>query len=157
VVPEVEAQVPDALDRALVLARAAADDFRRFREEERVALLETLSEANAAARDHAGAGQDDEAFKALRWVLADAVASGLLDELKLARIAQGWSEREEPALALAWARANAAIFADSAQAAELEAELWGGRGDPERAREAWKRVQALDPESASAREALAGR
>lgn len=157
VVPEVEVPVPDALDKALVLARAAADDFRRFREEERTALLEEVAEANAVARDHAGAGQDDEAFASLRWVLADAVERGLLDELTLARVAQGWAEREQPGLALAWARSLAAIYTDSVQARELEAQLWNGRGDPERAREAWKRVRELDPDSETAREALGSR
>ena len=157
VVPEVETPAPDALDRALVLARAAADDFRRFRAEEREALLEELAQANAVARDHAGAGENDEAFGALRWALESAVERELLDELALARISQAWRSRDEVGLALAWARANATIFPASVQARELEAELWVERGDSGRARAAWKRVQELDPESVAAREALAGR
>jgi tetratricopeptide (TPR) repeat protein len=157
VVPEVETPAPDALDRALALARAAADDFRRSRAEEREALLEEVATANAAARDHAGAGEDDEAFAALRWALADAVERGLFDELSLARISQAWRSREQVGLALAWARANATIFPSSAQARELEAELWVERGVADRAREAWKRVVELDPDSEAAREALAGR
>jgi hypothetical protein len=157
VVPEVETPAPDALDKALALARAAADDFRRFREEEREALLAELRGAFEAAEAHAAAARDDEALKALRPAVGDAVERDVLDELALTRIGQALGERGDVGLGLAVARATAALFAGSAQAHELEARAWTARGDVERAREAWRRSLERDPDSQDARAALAGR
>lgn len=157
VVPEVDVAVHEALDKALVLARAAAEDFRRFRAEEREMLLEALAQANATARDRAAGGRDDEALAALRGPLGDALERGVLERVALARLSRIWSERGEVGLALAWARACAASFPGWAAAHELEAEAWTARGDTERAQAAWRRALERDPESEGARKALAGR
>jgi predicted negative regulator of RcsB-dependent stress response len=157
VVPEVETPAAEALDKALALARAAADDFRRFREEEHAALLEELGGAFEQAGTHAAAGRDDEALKALRPAVGDAVERDVLDELALTRISLVLSERGDVGLGLAVARANAALFASSSQAHELEAGAWTARGNPDRAREAWHRALERDPGSEDARKALAGR
>ena len=95
--------------------------------------------------------------QALRAALGPALERDLLDELALARISRTWSERGEAGIALAWARAATASFPDSCVAWEIEAEAWTARGDADRAREAWRRVQERDPDSQSARKALAGR
>jgi C-terminal processing protease CtpA/Prc len=106
VVPEVVVPVHQALDKALVLARTAADDYRRFRDEDRDALLETLDAAQAAARAHLAAGRQDEALKVLRRPLADLLERGLLDEPDLERIGRAFEERGEVELARLWARAR---------------------------------------------------
>lgn len=107
VVPEVAVPVHQALDKALVLARTAADDYRRFREEDRDALLETLAAAQATARAHLAAGRPDDALRVLSGPLADALERGLLGTADLARVGRAFEERGESDMARLWERASA--------------------------------------------------
>lgn len=154
VAPDVEVAGPEALDRAIELARRSAEEYRTFRREEREAALADAREALKTAAALADAGKADEALAELRDPFSTALRDEVLDESMINLLGYDALEEEHVERALALLRFNAEAFPRSANAHDSLGEAWRRKGDTARALAAYRRALELDPGLRSARRAV---
>ena len=156
VAPDVQVPAEQALDRALVLARAAAADYEAARErrlETHIVALETgLAEAASAFAAGRDAGSDVSAH------LRAALDAGVVDEPLVNSLGYVHLQSDRPALATAIFRFNAETFPDSWNVHDSLGEALAVQGERTAAVAAYRRARALAPDDQHARidAALAG-
>ncbi|MDX1419896.1 MAG: S41 family peptidase [Rubricoccaceae bacterium] len=148
--PHVAVPAEEAYDRALALAREAAEAYRAERFAAEDAARAALHDALAAAEAMEGAAQD----RAVADALQAALDAGIADEGAINRLGYRHLGGGDPAMAIAIFRFNVAAFPDSWNVYDSLGEAYMEAGRRDEAIAHYERSLALNPDNENGRRTL---
>jgi len=154
VIPDVATSAEDALDVALGLARAAADERRAVRESaDRELTLDVEARLFAAVGEY-GQGADEQGAAGLRSALQEGLSGGVLTEDMINDVGYYCLENGLTEAAVEAFRFNIEQFPDSPNGHDSLGEALVAAGRPEEAAASYRTALQLDPRLSSSRAAL---
>lgn len=148
--PHIEVPADDAYDRALELAREAAESHRRERDAARDRLWTAFDSRTAKARAMAADGREPEAERLMIDAIRDAQEGDLLGEADVNMLGYGLLGRDQVELAIAVFRFNVEAYPGSANVHDSLGEAYMTAGRREQAIRSYRKSLELDPGNSNA-------
>lgn len=155
VIPEFAVDADKALDKALELARQAAEDYRQAEQEKSLSTLNEMRKALEQADAFFANKTIDKAEKMVFDALDQARQNGILSEGPINAMGYDYLGKEQKPMAIAIFKYNVSSYPESSNVYDSLGEAYMENGDKELAIKNYKKSLVLDPRNDNAKQMLA--
>jgi len=150
VIPDVLVAAETALDSALVLARAAADEFGAIREMRVNSAVEMMQRLLSDAESHYRAGRKEDADPVLDSLFQVGGDAGIINEFFVYVLTYEYLGDVEDSILIALLDKWIVLYPHSVTPWEWKASHYADKGDKQRAIECYEEVLRIAPDNANA-------
>jgi len=150
VVPDIPVSAAAALEKAIILAKKAGEEYGRVKDDR---LKKAVEEMQTLADNAAGLyreGKNQAADAALEALFKIAQKAGLVSQFFVEVFGYNFQSPQDERMLFALLKKNVELFPESFTACELLASVYASRGNKELALRYFQKVLALDPDNRNA-------